>query len=97
MTPINQIASTCNIHKRLGCTSLQQAPRGRGNQGKGDRDESPFSRRGGRIVISHPFRGDVGDRDESPLPMRGVNVFCYKKNCPQSPYHTTQVAGKMNQ
>ena len=41
-------------------TSMSQAPMGGGSQGVGDRDESPFPRRGRETVMSHPFQGGMG-------------------------------------
>ena len=37
----------------------------------GDRDESPFPRRGGGSGMSHPFQGGVGVRDGSSFPRSG--------------------------
>ena len=53
---------------------FQEGPGGRNEspkEGLGDRDESPFSKRGGGIVMSHPKGGGQGRRGAPPIITKG--------------------------
>ena len=56
---------------RGGGVPVCNGHQGKGGQGVGDRDKSPFPRRGGGTVMRHLFQGEVGYCDESSSPRRG--------------------------
>ena len=64
-----------------------------GPKGRGDCDKSPFPRRGGGTVLSHPKKGWGGDRDESPKEGWGDRDESSKRGVSQGGLHQSQSRG----